>query len=635
MRTRYPAKKKGITLYPSTKFHKLGKEEAPKITQEFENIYRAIRAVDPAGGGIADEIVALDESGTMQTPPRAAGTIQKALNKVPKHGGYVHVKSGEYTIDRPIEIPPGVKLRGSVGGTVFNVTCQDGIINKGSCQDIEIRDLTLRGSQGAVSGVNLSAQVAEGEDLFELAWTRPDSQSQTSQRYVSYPFSYARCSNGKIIVVYSPNYHATNSYLYEGFADNLDSFLRGHDTIRDRRMIFTGTGYTRGTVFNFEGGLYLAVVWLDHDAEAETAEECDSTQHVRIYKSPSGTGGDWVLHGTIRDSEENDHDVIYHQARRLPVGAPLVTSTGRWVISYPHFVRHGTSWQGYLGTGAGFATSDDAGVTWTTRYTWRTNLTGQCQGLSRSMEEYGGRIWGHIFHTYSNGGTHIFSSPDNGASWVHMYRFPEHPFWSEQGISMGGYMDASFYREGAYLYMVTSHSSSAAHTNAGMAGPDYIWRSNNPTQLDSWEWVWNGGVSSGTGHSRGPDDVFARFFADEGRMVLSITHFVNGEMYVDEGAGVNPKVEGVRASGFTNGVKLEGVGGFIAQGNYLFENEVGLRLEGANRGIVGNNIIGQNERGILLDSDTYYNIISGNNLMGNEEAIDNSGTMNNIIGNQP
>jgi len=600
-RLRFPGGRRSVTEFAIHEIQNLEKNQAHKVDANFKNIYRALRELDAGRGPdayVADEIVAFDETGTFKAKKNGghSKTIQEAIDK--SKTGLTFLKSGEYNIDTPLVLPPNSGLWGAGASTVLNVSCDTGITNKsvnGGTHGLEVRDMALRGG-GSGKGIDFKDAVEEGEvDLLQEAWTRPDGQS-------SGRFSYAKCKDGRVIAVYGSGSHLTQAYT-----GNLQSFLAGDNTLSDHQMIFAGSIEIRGTVFNVKGELYLVIARLNNDEGTD-----EGRYNVQIYKSPLGDGTDWTLYSVVRETDGPYASRTFWGT--VPISAPLVLDNGRWVIAYPYFSYFTSD---VASARYGIATSDNNGQYWTHRYDWGAYMVGgiYTDWVSRSLAFYDGRVWCACASHVATGRATIKVSDNNGTDWYHLYNIRgSNPYWNDMLDAINYF---SFFAWDGYLWMI----------GPNYAGGSNIYRTKTPENGASWERVWSGGFG-------GPRDSFTNYFEDENRWVLSTRHRVNGHLFDEEPGEEKPVIEGVRVSGFNKGISLDVLGGHIISRSHIEENDTGIFLGKVTQGNVSINIITKNKIGVHASTDSYHNLIVGNNILANDENIKNEGTLNEITANK-
>ncbi len=237
-------------------------------------------------------------------------------------------------------------------------------------------------------------------------------------------FSVAKKTNGHLIVVGCLGTDDTDTTIpvLEGEVTDVTTLLSADDTVTG----WAGTGITlcrcgRACVFNIGAALYLAVYQFGASGVAPAA-------FGRIYRSPSGNGGDWVLHGTVYSEQltwTNWNDWNRHGTG----GIPLVLDGGRWVLPGPRYYTSG----GYTCVAPTIWTSDDAGVTWTERArlsTWGGGVTQQESHSRRIVEIADGSLWfAHDFNYAGLLAVQLYQSTDDGASWTMRWTYGSGNNW--------------------------------------------------------------------------------------------------------------------------------------------------------------------------------------------------------------
>lgn len=219
--------------------------------------------------------------------------------------------------------------------------------------------------------------------------------------------SAALVADGRVIYV-----STIGSDVVQGYAPNLDLFF-ADGSVAEVTTIFAGYTHPRTTVFTVDGELYLAVSWVI--APDDTGS---GVGRVRIYKSPGGLGGDWVLHGTLQSFPWGNVDFGNRNVDASIIGVPEILPSGRWVLSAPVWTNNDVTVKA-RGMRLGAYTSDDAGATWTLRLNVGYYLSGGTNGygFGRNIARAaGGRLW------WSSSGNveadrHAFSD-DDGTTWT-------------------------------------------------------------------------------------------------------------------------------------------------------------------------------------------------------------------------
>jgi len=243
--------------------------------------------------------------------------------------------------------------------------------------------------------------------------------------------SVAEKANGSLIWCW-----VASNTVYEGTVSDVDTLLGGDSTVTGATSTgITGVGATRACVFNLDGGLYLHVTSLG-DSENNT--------WCKVYKSASGNGGDWALHGTLWDTANAWPDTSRYTGGAA--GKAVKLSTGRWVMPTvePHYAAHDRLFSIW--------TSDDGGVTWTRRhYYGNSYMTSHSRQVAVDGD---GNLWWAIGRTYSGGNGRIYRSTDNGANWTYHYSKPG------SGYAFG--MDLLYIEEDEHVYLFCDHDSATA-----------------------------------------------------------------------------------------------------------------------------------------------------------------------------
>lgn len=227
--------------------------------------------------------------------------------------------------------------------------------------------------------------------------------------------SVARKANGRLIWVscYSETGDDDPAIpVYEGEAADVETLLSANDSVAG----WAPSGivlnrYGRCAAFNVGAGLYMATY--------ELGDTISAPARGRIWRSPSGNGGDWTLHGTIYSLQLTVSSIDANRMRKATAGVPEVLPGGRWVIGGPRFAQTSILRVVYYSVW----TSDDAGVTWTLRHTFTVGVTGYeyLRAFNRrTVRDAVGRLWTVVDFDSIAGvtGFNIYVSEDNGVTWT-------------------------------------------------------------------------------------------------------------------------------------------------------------------------------------------------------------------------
>lgn len=216
--------------------------------------------------------------------------------------------------------------------------------------------------------------------------------------------SAALLSDGRVLYV-----GADGTSIIQGYAADLDTFFIDGSVVPTATAIFTGVSSPFACVFTPpQGGLYLACGWT-------VGGPTGSNGFIGVYRSPSGLGGDWVLHGTMQNYVWGDVTFGSRNNGSAQLGYPYFAPSGRWVISGPRWINGFT--QRAYGMRQAVWTSDDVGATWVLRLDvgfYQTNGTNG-YGQSRNITKHGGEL--HFSATGNVEGLKHFRSADEGLTW--------------------------------------------------------------------------------------------------------------------------------------------------------------------------------------------------------------------------
>lgn len=244
-----------------------------------------------------------------------------------------------------------------------------------------------------------------------------------------YPGSSVRQSNGvelddgRVLVVWVEQYYLGPMYLCYGFLNNgVDAFLFGSDQVEDKHVLIEvpfGRSITGNVCRGPDGAIWFALA-LD-------ATKVQATWHNEsLMPKPPTTGG----FGSFFYKSTNEAQ-SFSFVCELPWSSllgiqpdsglggfgsfsPIIESNGRWLVS-------GNSWGGFVinnnVAGSSIYTSDDHGLTWTSRYTY-ANFNGGT--LWPGLVKVGnGHIHASLVPTSLPGAPGgLFHSTDNGTTWT-------------------------------------------------------------------------------------------------------------------------------------------------------------------------------------------------------------------------
>lgn len=231
------------------------------------------------------------------------------------------------------------------------------------------------------------------------------------------PISAAQCKDGRIIVVYNVN----DFSIGQGYAESYHG-LKTARALLDKSTILSFTEHKcQATVFNIKDDLYLGVTKVRYDP--------GTTHQTVIYKSPSGNGGDWVIHGYVQDFTVDPESFAYpHFIEEIfPPSIPLVLDSGRWVIYYRYALSYHYTGSMYLEEQhGGIATSDDGGITWTLRATMGEYMQGSyTHGSTRNIGKFGDDLYIYVSSDVADY-NHVLKGTNNAEDWSAAYSVPGH-----------------------------------------------------------------------------------------------------------------------------------------------------------------------------------------------------------------
>ena len=232
-------------------------------------------------------------------------------------------------------------------------------------------------------------------------WRRPQSGTITE-------ISIAKKANGALIFV-----SISTGEVYEGEVSDVNTLLGANDTV----IGWVGTGITT----NVYGR--SAVFWADRDLWLSVAQAGSASVEAwyKLYKSPSGNGGDWTLYSIVYSAITANSDFI--RVGTATAGTITVLDNGRYVLCGPWY----HTYEGCRVQAPAVWTSDNNGVTWTRRMRGIWYMMGGYyfhKSSSRHVVRSGSGTL-YFAHDYDAGsaGTRVWRSIDNGTSWNTAYYY--------------------------------------------------------------------------------------------------------------------------------------------------------------------------------------------------------------------
>jgi len=278
--------------------------------------------------------------------------------------------------------------------------------------------------------------------------------------------SVAKKADGKLIFV-----SMVSDVVYEGEVADVATLLASDNTV-------TGWGSTgiaavangRCCVFEADGELWLSV-------SSCAAPSASTAAWYKLYKSPSGNGGDWALFSTVYSVSLNTPNGYGLRTELSEAGAITVLDSGRYCLVVPR-------WQesfGCLGMWPSVWTSDNKGASWTLRLDGRYGPVFGAyyhHGASKDVVQItGGNLYWAIDVDYAGGGILIYKSVNEGTDWTDTFIDYGDPVFSGvcYGPTLCNYLDGFLMFGGTYgnidqnlstkLYNFPDPNSSLAHVN--------------------------------------------------------------------------------------------------------------------------------------------------------------------------
>lgn len=227
--------------------------------------------------------------------------------------------------------------------------------------------------------------------------------------------------------------------IRQGYAPDADAFFGTDGSVAGVTDIVTGVSYQSSAVFHDDaGGLFLATCW---------------SGAVKVWRSPSGLGDDWVLHGNVHI----DGDAGSESPDQRVVSMPHVAGSV-WSLAAPEFTQP-------FGVGGAHEcayVSTNGGLTWGIALSTGYHILGGIfgQGVGRTLGTHDGKLWwASKSGSSSYGADKLAYSADNGQSWTVFFGTSD----TERSFNVS---------DGTYLY--------------DLRGAGNVYRSSNPTDDTSW-----------------------------------------------------------------------------------------------------------------------------------------------------
>lgn len=296
--------------------------------------------------------------------------------------------------------------------------------------------------------------------------------------YQKYEASIARKANGKLIVVFivalAGSDITTNLPVHESEVEDVMDLVAAPYACAT--SVPTGISLYRCgrvCVFNVGSDLFLVCYQLGASGSA-------GANWGKIYKSPSGNGGDWALYSTVYSATITYDVGGWGNGPAGPATAapPTVLPSGRWVMCGPQvYTERYTKYHIW--------TSDDAGITWTLRYTKAGGVgTGFAGPTSRRVvRTRDGLLWSSYMLQYGSTDWRlcVLCSTDDGNTWsvawetthqLKMYGGTFYPDASTSGLYLfSTYLDA-IYRKTMYVHFFPTPAIDGSFTEVCSYGTD-------------------------------------------------------------------------------------------------------------------------------------------------------------------
>lgn len=334
---------------------------------------------------------------------------------------------------------------------------------------------TIQEIKAKVPPTNVSHET-EDWDSFKQATTSPASLPllyenmsfhQIINAVVSADSSAALCKDGRVIFCYQSSTDGVDwqHNIKCGYAADLNTFATATNCITNVTNQFTDASYhLRGTVFNIADELYMGVGKYNPDSVA-------GHHYVQIYKSPSGNGGDWTLHGTVYDYNAGTRGASTFNDP-LATGVPLVLESGRWVMTHFYPYSYNSDW---VDLRLAISTSDNNGVTWTKRWEGGSLFYGY-YSFVRNIVSFDGNLYatweGNVY------GTRFLQGSADGSSWTTLFSSAAESWYVTR---------LDLFTDGNYVYKVIKNLGTTTNYVRRTTNPTVVPTEQNPTA--GWELV--------------------------------------------------------------------------------------------------------------------------------------------------
>jgi hypothetical protein len=246
-----------------------------------------------------------------------------------------------------------------------------------------------------------------GADRYDF--TAANTAYQPQSAYWDYYPSYVRLNDGRVLFMFSRG--VTNDQqpaaLYQTYYPDDETLISGNNTVQNEQVVFANLYTPKATLYlNPAGELFFIL--------AHNGTPGNITAKLEIYKSANGDGSDWALFSTIAAVSYDGPGSIFND--KIGPGYPLF-SNGRMILTGPNRWNQG----GYLAGNVGIMTSEDGGLTWTTRYTGGSGVWGttNTNAPSRQIGTINGELWTCWSGDYgSDQSLRVLKSSDNGTNWT-------------------------------------------------------------------------------------------------------------------------------------------------------------------------------------------------------------------------
>jgi hypothetical protein len=267
--------------------------------------------------------------------------------------------------------------------------------------------------------------------------------------------SCAMCKDGRVIFVFQDTSLDYDKRLLQGYVADVPTFCNTNDCVEEvSDAIYFPEHECKGNVFNVEEELYIVVSKKPYGLT-------DGIHGTYIYKSPSGNGGDWILHGTVFELNTLTHGGDQLGSGMEVPSIPYISEDGTWVLAHTTIRNYWYMIFWICEYDASVSTSSD-GSSWNLslqRQSWNSG------NFNRQFGEFNGELYLNTDYNMAMNGCIVYKADTEGSSWTPSWYYNFYiplTFWSDIE-DKEGYL-YSFYN--GMLYRTKNDFTSSLPTQA-------------------------------------------------------------------------------------------------------------------------------------------------------------------------